>query len=226
PDEVAFYNVRGERALRTPLRFMDLAMGQGRPEQPRGVLEDVGYDNAFYSLGIASPGAITLHNYPTFFQPLTRVNGDTFDLGAVDILRARECEIARYNDFRRFFRLRPARSFYDITGNDEAAAEIRQVYEGNLEAVDLMVGLFAEPKPEGFAFSDTAFRVFLLMAARRLTSDRFFTTDFTPQVYTEAGLKWIAGTTFADMLRRHYPELRPVMKGVDNAFQPWEPVPS
>ena len=51
----------------------------------------------------------------------------------------------------------------------------------------LTVGLFAEPLPAGFGFSDTAFRIFILMASRRLKSDRFFTTDFTPKVYTPAG---------------------------------------
>ena len=50
-----------------------------------------------------------------------------------------------------------------------------------------MVGMFAEPPPPGFGFSDTAFRIFILMASRRLKSDRFFTTDFTPSVYTQAG---------------------------------------
>ena len=54
-----------------------------------------------------------------------------------------------------------------------------------------MVGLYAEPLPQGFGFSDTAFRVFILMASRRLKSDRFFTRDYRPEVYTPAGLDWI-----------------------------------
>ena len=45
--------------------------------------------------------------------------------------------------------------------------------------------MFAEKRPAGFAFSDTAFRIFILMASRRLNSDRFFTEDYTPAVYTE-----------------------------------------
>ena len=223
PEEVTFYHA-GDESRWGGLSFMDLAMTEDNPGQPREVLDEIGYDNAFFSLGIGNPGAIALHNYPTFLQPLTRVNGQTLDVAAVDIYRMRETGVARYNNFRRFFRLRPARSFFDITGNNETAREICKVYDGNLEAVDLMVGLFAEPKPQGFAFSDTAFRVFLLMAARRLTSDRFFTADFTPQVYTEAGMEWIAETTLAGMLRRHYPELTRVMTGVDNAFVPWGPV--
>ena len=72
----------------------------------------------------------------------------------------------------------------------------RRVYDGDIERVDVTVGMGAERLPKGFAFSDTAFRIFVLMASRRLNSDRFFTTDFTPQVYT-------AGRHGVDRLQRH-----------------------
>ena len=52
-----------------------------------------------------------------------------------------------------------------------------------------MVGLYSEPLPEGFGFSDTAFRVFILMASRRLKSDRFFTRDYRPEVYSPRGVR-------------------------------------
>ena len=87
-----------------------------------------------------------------------------------------------------------------------------------------MVGLYAEPPPKGFGFSDTAFRVFILMASRRLKSDRFFTRDYTAETYTQAGLDWIDETTMVDVLMRHYPELAPALAGVDNAFAPWRRV--
>ena len=69
--------------------------------------------------------------------------------------------------------------------------------------------MFAEPLPKGFAFSDTAFRIFILMASRRLNSDRFFTTDYTPQVYTQAGMDWIDANDMSTVLLRHYPGLAP-----------------
>ena len=47
--------------------------------------------------------------------------------------------------------------------------------------------MLAEPLPPGFGFSDTAFRIFILMASRRLRSDRFFTNDYSPDVYTPEG---------------------------------------
>ena len=80
---------------------------------------------------------------------------------------------------------------------------------------------FAEPKPAGLGFSDTAFRVFVLMAPRRLKSDRFFTTDYTPRAYTQTGLDWIADNDMTTVLRRHFPELRSSLRGVSNAFTPW-----
>jgi len=84
-----------------------------------------------------------------------------------------------------------------------------------------MVGLYGEPLPPGFGFSDTAFRVFILMATRRLQSDRFFTDCYNADCYTRLGLHWIENTTFADVLRENCPELRPALEGVGNAFAPW-----
>jgi hypothetical protein len=98
---------------------------------------------------------------------------------------------------------------------------MRDVYDGRIDRLDVMVGMFAEPKPTGFGFSDTAFRIFILMASRRLKSDRFFGNDYTPEVYTPAGMEWIERTTMGDVLHRHFPNLRSAMYGSDNAFAPW-----
>jgi hypothetical protein len=87
-----------------------------------------------------------------------------------------------------------------------------------------MVGMFAEPLPRGFGFSDTAFRIFVLMASRRLKSDRFFTVDYRPEIYTQFGLDWIADTTMKTLLLRHFPELGRSLEGVENAFAPWKEV--
>ena len=75
-----------------------------------------------------------------------------------------------------------------------------------------------------FGFCDTTFRVFILMASRRLKSDRFFTHDFRPEVYSPVGFEWVQETTMKDVLLRHYPELEPALRGVTNPFAPWTPV--
>ena len=186
-------------------------------------LQEVGMPSALYSLGVAHPGAIELHNYPRFLQELRRPDGTTLDLAATDVVRIRERGVPRYTEFRRLLGLKPPGSFEELTSDPEWRRELKEVY-GDVDRVDTMVGLYAEPKPKGFGFSDTAFRIFILMASRRLKSDRFFTRDFTPQVYTQAGLDWIDENTFTSVLLRHYPQLGPALDGVANGFGPWKRV--
>ena len=175
----------------------------------------------FYSFGRAHPGAITLHNYPKHLQNLTRDDGEHLDLAAVDIFRDRERGVPRYNQFRRLLHKDPVKSFEELTDNPVWREEIRKVYGNDLEKVDLMTGLYAEPLPPGFGFSETAFRIFVLMASRRLKSDRFFTDDYRAEVYTEFGLNYIKENSMLTVLKRHYPDLAPALRGVDNAFKPW-----
>jgi hypothetical protein len=198
------------------------------PARAGKVLERVGLSDAFYSLGIARSGLPALHNFPSTLQRLVRPidaagNEGRIDMAATDVLRDRERGVPRYNLFRELFHLPPVRSFEDLTTDSRWAGEIRDVYEGDIDRVDLQVGLLAEPRPEGFAISDTAFRVFLLMANRRLQSDRFFTADYTDATYTSTGLRWIRAATFKGMLMHHFPELEPALADVTNPFRPWTP---
>jgi hypothetical protein len=193
----------------------------------RELLERVPAADAMYSLGCANPGAVTLHNSPRFMHRLMRTDGIAIDLGAVDILRSRERGVPRYNEFRRLLRMHPATSFDDISAGDPGTAEqLRSVYGDDIEKVDTTVGMFGERLPKGFGFGDTAFRIFLLMASRRLKSDRFFTVDFTPRMYTPEGMAWLEKNDMVSVLLRHYPELGPALRNVHNAFAPWpKPAP-
>ena len=185
------------------------------------VAQKVDMADLMYSFGTQHPGLVTLHNFPKTLQEFHRPDGTLQDLAATDILRSRELGVPRYNEFRRLLHMRPAKDFDDLTDNPEWARQIEKVYGGDIERVDLVVGMEAERLPPGFAFSDTAFRIFILMASRRLNSDRFFTTDYTPAVYTKAGMDWIADNTMQSVLLRHYPQLRPALGSVPNAFMPW-----
>ena len=103
----------------------------------------------------------------------------------------------------------------------EHAEDLRRIYR-DPERVDTMIGMYVEPKPKGFGFSDTAFRIFILMASRRLEADRFFTRDYRPEVYTREGIDWVESNSMRTLLLRHYPELEPALHGVANPFAPWQ----
>jgi len=218
PDEFQFRSVKTGKVNETQ-QLPDVFGRKARPVAERVPIADL-----FYSFGVSHPGAITLHNYPRHLQNLKLENGETFDLAAVDILRDRERGVPRYNQFRRLVHKDPLKSIDEITDNAQWREQIRKVYGNDVEKVDLMTGLYAEPLPEGFGFSDTAFRIFVLMASRRLKSDRFFTDDFGPRLYTEFGIDYIKKTTMLTLLQRHMPELKPALQGVENAFAPWKQV--
>lgn len=175
-----------------------------------------------YTFGTMNPGLVTLHNFPKGLQTFKRPdNGELMDLAATDILRCRELGVPRYVEFRRLLHLPVPTSFDDITSNKVWAQELHDVYDGKLEDVDLIPGVMAEDLPEGFAFSDTAFRIFIVMASRRLNSDRFFTTHFTDEVYTAEGMKWLEDNTMGTVLKRHFPDLARYVDDLPNAFAIW-----
>jgi heme peroxidase len=216
PDDYAFHSVVTGRLLEK--RVLDEIAGNRTP----AIAERLTMPDLFYSFGTCHPGALALHNYPRHLQNLTRDDGERLDLAAVDIFRDRERGVPRYNQFRRLLHKPELKSFDELTENAEWRKQLHQVYGGNLESVDLMTGLYAEPLPDNFGFSDTAFRVFILMASRRLKSDRFFTDDYTPQIYTEFGIEYLKQNTMLHVLRRHYPQLGRALEGVTNAFAPWK----
>ncbi|SDG34940.1 Animal haem peroxidase [Sinosporangium album] len=183
----------------------------------RGAVDKYGMADLFYSFGVMHPGAITLHNHPAVLRDLLRINGEHIDLGTVDIVRDRERGVPRYNAFRRMLGKRPVTGFGELESGDL----LRDVYDGDVDRIDTMVGMYAETPPQGFGFSETAFRIFLLMASRRLKSDPFFTDLYTPETYTPEGLAWIDETGMVDVIHRHHPELAPALAGLGNAFAPW-----
>ena len=217
PDDFDLRSLDGDRPIQQAI-FRDLA-----GPKFKDVVRTLSFADLFYSFGTTHPGAIVLRNYPKFLQSYERPDGKVIDLATTDLVRVRELGVPRYCEFRRQLHLKAPLSFAELTDDAALAAEMADLY-GDIEKVDLMVGLFAEKRPTGFAFSDTAFRIFILMASRRLNSDRFFTRDFRPEIYSPAGLQWVRDNDMRTVLLRHFPELRPSMRGLDNAFAPWSRV--
>jgi hypothetical protein len=221
PDNIAFFDADdGEHKSTVPVEktlFKDA-------QQPLD--EGISFADAFYSFGINYPGAITNSNYPAFMRNLTTPDGIHRDLGTVDLLRDRERGVPRYNQFRRLLRMTVPQTFEELTGGNKALAqELSEAYNGDIELVDTLIGSHSEPLPAGFGFSDTAFRIFILMASRRLKSDRFIAGQWNAETYTKLGLEWVQNSTMKDVLLRHFPELKDALKDSKNVFAPWSKLP-
>lgn len=206
-----------------------------------------------FSFGTSHPGGLMLHNYPTFMSNFVaerntgskHTDSVRMDMGAIDILRDRERGVPRYNNFRRALGLPAIKSFEDLTNNPEDIKALKDIYGNDVEKLDLIIGSLAEKdRYAGYAFGNTPFWIFAIMASRRLMADPFFSDYFVPSVYTAAGIKHVQKRNMGDVIVTHYPELRDqfydeeyrprrgpkpgrekrsILK-VRNAFRPWQPV--
>ncbi|KAE8669576.1 Alpha-dioxygenase 1 [Hibiscus syriacus] len=146
-------------------------------------LSQIGFTRQFVSMGHQACGGLELWNYPAWLRDLVPHDVDGkerrnhVDLAALEIYRDRERKVARYNQFRRALLLIPISKWEDLTDDKEVIEVLKEVYGDDVEQLDIMVGLMAEKKIKGFAISETAFIVFLLMASRRLEADSNIDTD-------------------------------------------------
>lgn len=205
----------------------DLPFPASRQAGSRRVTERIPMADLFYSFGNQQPGALEINNYPTFLQALSVPGRPFLDMGAVDILRARERGVPRYNEFRRQLGLNPIHSFDDLTDDTDCIRKLKKVYGSapeDVDKLDLLAGTLSEGhRPNGFGFGETLFQIFILNATRRLQADRFYTDCYNEETYTQEGLEWIDHTDLKAVLLRHYPELAATGLGnVTNAFEPWD----
>jgi hypothetical protein len=217
PDELAFRRLADNTVV--DRRTLQACVGP----RTRDVFEHVSLAEALYSFATMNIGALRLDNYPSTLRRLTTQGPEprVVDLAVTDIVRDRERGVPRYCEMRRQLRMSVPTSFRQLTGGDETTAKRLAAVYDTVEDVDLLVGCLAEPLPPGCGFSDTAFRIFVLMATRRLKSDRFFTDDFNETTYTPEGMQWIRDGSFAGVVTRHFPELAHKVGRVRNAFFPW-----
>ncbi|WP_164478264.1 peroxidase family protein [Mycolicibacterium stellerae] len=208
----------------------ELPFPETRQSGSTGVTARHPMSDLFYSFGNQLPGALQLNNFPRFLQDLSIPGNPFFDVGTVDVLRARERGVPRYNEFRRQLGLNPIESFDDLADDPHIRSELKAIYGDkpeDVEQLDLLIGTLAEGhRPSGFGFGETMFQIFILNASRRLQADRFYTDCYREEYYTAEGMRWIDQTDFKAVILRHHPELADTgLANVKNAFEPWDETP-
>ncbi|HXY62992.1 MAG TPA: peroxidase family protein, partial [Mycobacterium sp.] len=133
------------------------------------ITSEYAMSDLFYSFGNQQPGALVLNNFPRFMQELSVAGKSFLDMGTVDIVRARERGVPRYNEFRRQLGLNQIESFDELTDCPDLRQKLKSVYNNNVEDLDLLIGTLAEGhRPTGFGFGETVFQIFIVSASRRL----------------------------------------------------------
>ncbi len=238
------------KKLANPSQKNPVPFPETRNEKSYDIVANNDLKDLFYSFGTQNPGQLVLNNFPKFMQELEIKGLGTMDLALVDVLRDRERGVPRYNHFRTAIGLKPVKKYADFFPGGKPQDERQQIIleklnavygkdangHDNVDMIDLLVGTSAEEvrpvaqrdrhgklKGNGFGFGETMFQIFILMASRRLMTDRFFTDYYKAKYYTKTGLEWIDKKGwFHEVIARHMPELKPHMKGLKSAFFVWK----
>ena len=190
------------------------------------LLRKHGLATILHSFGCQKGGALVGNNVPGWAVQMSIESQSFIDIAAIDLLRDRERGIPGYNEARKLFGYPPLESYDEMGVDADVKARFEKHYghapEG-LYRMDLQVGMLHDRnRPDGFAFDDLRFRLFIHAAASRLEQDPFFNELFEPEVYTDWGLQHIEEMNRKKLILLHCPELQASgLAGVNNSFEPW-----
>ncbi|EXJ93786.1 hypothetical protein A1O1_02179 [Capronia coronata CBS 617.96] len=106
--------------------------------------------------------------------------------------QARAWNVATLNEFRKFFKLQPHKSFSDISKDEDVARSLQALYH-HPDYVELYPGLVAEDAKDpldpgsGLCPGYSVSRTILADAVALTRGDRFYTVDYTPANLTNWG---------------------------------------
>ena len=217
------FEIRGVADLQ-PREVIPLPATRGKAAGE--LLRTHGLATILNSFGCQKGGALVGNNVPNWAVQMS-IEGQSFiDIAAIDLLRDRERGIPGYNDARKLFGYPPLESYDELCVDADVKAKLEKHYghapEG-LYRMDLQVGMLHDRnRPDGFAFDDFRFRLFIHAAASRLEQDPFFNELYEPEVYTDWGLQHIEEMNRRKLILLHCPELKDSgLAGVNNPFEPW-----
>lgn len=114
------------------------------------------------------------------------------DVEILGIMQARSWKLASLNEFRKFFKLVPHKTFEDINPDPYVAEQLMRLYD-HPDFVELYPGLVVEDAKHpvtpgsGLCPGYTISRAVLSDAVALVRGDRFYTVDYTPKNLTNWG---------------------------------------
>lgn len=136
---------------------------------------------------------------------------DGFDLVALNIQRGRDHALPNFNDIRAIFNIPKARTFRDITTDDEIAGRLSRAYNGNVNDVEAFPGLLAEDRVPGSGMGRTMVAVWESEFRRLRDGDQYFylRTARFPEILRQELAVWVqklqtpGEISFKDVLLRN-----------------------
>eukprot|EP00299_Pterocystis_sp_00344_P013664 c6717_g1_i2.p1 GENE.c6717_g1_i2~~c6717_g1_i2.p1 ORF type:complete len:1039 (+),score=226.47 c6717_g1_i2:388-3117(+) len=138
-------------------------------------------------------GSFGPFNVPKFLVPV--------EAAAIDMCR--KYKLITFNQFRESVGLKKYKSYSEFNSDPKLVAALEKHF-AHVDHVDLSTGLLAESAAnDGWGLSKTLAFAILADAVACLSHDRFYTLDYTSDVYTDWGFAHANSAVTADLLNRH-----------------------
>jgi hypothetical protein len=125
--------------------------------------------------------------------------GSGLDLASINIQRGRDHGLPNYNKVRKFYTGSTAASFSDIASNSKVASKMQTLF-GNVDNIDLWVGLYAESLLSGKSLGKTVDAV-LRSQLEKLRDGDFYYYMNDPELALDRTR--LSSTTLADLIARN-----------------------
>ena len=96
------------------------------------------------------------------------------------------------------------KSIQEISTEPDVVQALEQLYKGDVNKIEYIVGFKSEVRPSSWALTPTQVRTFLPVVTYRIWADRFYTQDFNAKTYTEYGMNRLKDVKLYDIIKRCY----------------------
>ncbi len=159
------------------------------------LIEQHGVEAVIRDISSQKAGAMVLHNTPEFLWPA--------ELAGLAL--SRQFMVQPYTEYCDLFGVNRPTSFEELTGNEERAKELKDIYTDGVDTVDFMVGLRAEKRPRDRVLGDLMLNMVGFDAfSQALTNPLLAENVYMRQTFSEVGFEIIEKTdSFGDIVNRN-----------------------
>jgi prostaglandin-endoperoxide synthase 2 len=159
------------------------------------LLENYGAETVIAAASRQSAGRIGLRNDPPFLWEAEKA-GHMF---------ARMQRVRSFTEYQQCFSETPVKSFVELTGDKETAAILEKLYNGKIEDVELVVGLFAQRHDTGSVLPSLMRTMVAVDAFSQILTNPLLSANvYGEAAFSAVGLKILEQpTTFADLVARN-----------------------
>ena len=125
------------------------------------------------------------------------------DLGSRNIQRGRDHGLDSYNDIRETLGLKRLETFEEITSDQDLAQRLKELYNNDINNVDLYVAGLAEDHVEGSSLGEVFGTIIKRQFEAIRDGDRFWHENEENKLFSEAELAEIKGTKLSDVIERN-----------------------